>query len=88
MADNQSQWPAQYPWYGWPAADQAPNGAAAEQARPAAPPVPASAADQVPPATQQIPPAGYPVPADRFRPLATRCPRRVTRSRRLATKAG
>ncbi len=62
MADNQSQWPAQYPWYGWPAADQAPNGAAAEQARPAAPPVPPSPAGQVPPATQQIPPAGYPVP--------------------------
>ena len=71
MADNQSQWPAQYPWYGWPAADQAPNGAAAEQVKSAAPqvppsspsPVPPSPAGQVPPATQQIPPAGYPVPS-------------------------
>ncbi len=62
MADNQSQWPAQYPWYGWPAADQAPNGAAADQVRPAAPPVPPSPAGPVPPATQQIPPAGYQVP--------------------------
>ena len=61
MADNQSQWPAQYPWYGWPAADQAPNGAAAEQVRSAAPQVPPPPAGQVPPATQQIPPAGYPV---------------------------
>lgn len=35
MADHQSQWPAQYPWYGWPAAGQgatAAEQAAAEQA--------------------------------------------------------
>lgn len=30
MADHQSQWPAQYPWYGWPAAGQ--GATAAEQA--------------------------------------------------------
>ena len=62
MADNQSQWPAQYPWYGWPAADQAPNGAAAEQVKPAAPQVPPSSPSPVPPpAAGQVPPA---TPAD------------------------
>jgi hypothetical protein len=30
VADHQSQWPAQYPWYGWPAAGQ--GATAAEQA--------------------------------------------------------
>jgi hypothetical protein len=30
VADHQSQWPAQYPWYGWPAAEQ--GATAAEQA--------------------------------------------------------
>jgi hypothetical protein len=34
VADHQSQWPAQYPWYGWPAAGQ--GATAAEQATAAA----------------------------------------------------
>jgi len=58
VADNQSQWPAQDAWYGWPAADQAAPGAAAEQTRPAAPQGP-PAAEPVPP-TRQLPPTGYP----------------------------
>jgi hypothetical protein len=67
VADNQSQWPAQDPWYGWQAADQAAPGTAAEQVRPApqapppADPVPLPPTAQIP-ATGQIPPAGYPVP--------------------------
>ena len=69
MADNQSQWPAQYPGYGWPAADQAPNGAADQgQEQPPEPQVPAASSpvpptiQQAPPTIQQAPPAGYPVP--------------------------
>ena len=70
MADNQSQWPAEHPGYGWPAADPAPADAAAEQVRPAEPqmppapsPVPPTAYQvQVPPAGYQVPPAGYQVP--------------------------
>jgi hypothetical protein len=69
VADNQSQWPAQYPGYGWPAADQAPNGAADQDqeppTEPQVPPAPGPVAptvQQVPPTVQQAPPAGYPVP--------------------------
>ncbi len=69
MADNQSQWPAQYPGYGWPAADQAPDGAAdqgqEQQTEPQVPPtvqqVP-PAPGPVPPTVQQVPPAPGPVP--------------------------
>ncbi len=85
MADNQSQWPAEHPGYGWPAADpgpetllapappgsQAPTAAAADQIRPAEPPIvpapspvpPTAYQVQVPPAGYQIPPAGYQAPA-------------------------
>jgi uncharacterized membrane protein len=35
VADNQSQWPAEVPEYGWPAANPAPPGAGADQVRPA-----------------------------------------------------
>ncbi len=69
MADNQSQWPAQYPGYGWPAADQAPDGAADQgqeqqtepQVLPAPGPVPPTV-QQVPPTVQQVLPAPGPVP--------------------------
>ncbi|HEX2820079.1 MAG TPA: hypothetical protein VHO07_07935, partial [Streptosporangiaceae bacterium] len=61
MADNQSQWPAQYPGSGWPAADQAPNGAAGQgQEQPTEPQV-VAAPSPVPPSAQQAPPAPYPV---------------------------
>ena len=69
MADNQSQWPAQYPWYGWPAATDQTQPVAADQPQPAVDQTQPAVAGQVPPAaspappaTQQIPPAGYPVP--------------------------
>jgi hypothetical protein len=73
VAENQSQWPAQYPGYGLPAADQAPNEAAIDQDQPTAPQAPASpsptppTAPYVPPAGYQgyrvqVPPAGYQVP--------------------------
>ncbi len=52
MAENESQWPAQYPRYNLPTADQAPT--AASQGQPPA--------AQVPPAGPQVPPAGYPIP--------------------------
>ena len=63
MADNQSQWPAQYPWYGWPAAEQAPDDAAqpangATQASAGATQASAgAAAEQVRPAEPPRPPA-------------------------------
>jgi hypothetical protein len=77
VADNQSEWPAQYPGYGWPAADQAPNGAADQgQEQPTEPQVPpapgavpptvqqvAPTVQQVPPTVPQVPPAAYPAPA-------------------------
>jgi hypothetical protein len=62
VADNQSQWPAQYPWYGWPAATDQTQPAATDQTQPASADQVPPAASPVPPATQQIPPAGYPVP--------------------------
>jgi len=64
VADNQSQWPAEYPGYGWPAADPAPPG----EVRPAEPQIPPplspvpSTGYQVPSAGYPIPPAGYQVP--------------------------
>jgi len=63
VADNQSQWPAQYPWYGWPAAEQAPDDAAqpangATQASAGATQASAgAAAEQVRPAEPPSPPA-------------------------------
>ncbi len=60
MAENQSQWPAQSPGSGWPAADQAPD-EAADQGQPTAPQVPA-APSPLPPTAQYVPPAGFPVP--------------------------
>jgi len=73
VAENQSQWPAQYPGHGWPAADQTPIEAAIDQEQPTAAQVPASpspaqpTAQYVPPAGYQgyrvqVPPAGYQVP--------------------------
>jgi len=64
VAENQSQWPAQSPGSGWPAADQAPNEAAADQddqEQPTAPQVPA-APSQTTPMAQYVPPAGLGVP--------------------------
>ena len=61
MAENQSQWPAQSPGSGWPAADQPPIEAAADQEQPTAPQVPA-ALSPLPPTAQYVPPAGFPVP--------------------------
>jgi hypothetical protein len=77
VADHQSQWPAQYPWYGWPAAGQ--GATAAEQATAAAAQAPngavdGGAAEQVraaeaapdpspaAPTAQQGYPAPYPAP--------------------------
>jgi hypothetical protein len=61
VAENQSQWPAQYPGHGWPAADQAPIETAADQEQPTAPQVPVSPSP-TPPTVQSVPPAGIPVP--------------------------
>jgi uncharacterized membrane protein len=60
VADNQSQWPADDPKYGWPAANQALP--AAPQPPPAAPQPPAPGGYPVPPAGYPVPPAGYHVP--------------------------
>jgi len=59
VAENQSQWPAQSTGSGWPAADQAPDEAAADE--PTTPQVPA-APSPLPPTAQYVPPAGFPVP--------------------------
>ena len=58
MAENQSQWPAQYPGYGLPAAGQGPNEAAADQEEPTAPQA-AAPPSPTPPMAQYVPPAGY-----------------------------
>jgi hypothetical protein len=58
VTDSQSQWPAEYPEYGWPAADQAPPGAAADQTRPTPSQFPA-VPSPVPPTAQQTSPPGY-----------------------------
>ena len=56
MAENESQWPAQYPGYGLPAADQTSN-----EEQPTAPQDPASPSP-TPPTARYVPPAGIPVP--------------------------
>jgi Domain of unknown function (DUF1707)/Domain of unknown function (DUF4190) len=56
VAENESQWPAQYPGYGLPAADQTPN-----EEQPTAPQDPASPGP-TPPTARYVPPAGIPVP--------------------------
>jgi hypothetical protein len=73
VAENQSQWPAQYPGHGLPAADQTQIEAAIDPEPPTAPQVPASPSP-APPTVQYVqpagigvppagaPPAGYPVP--------------------------
>jgi len=66
LADNESQWPAQYPRDIWPAAtagpaaagDDQPTAAQVPPATPYAPP----AGYHIPPAGYQVPPAGYHVP--------------------------
>jgi hypothetical protein len=70
LADNESQWPAQYPKYNWPTANQAPAASSQvppppDPGQPVPPaPVPPSppAAYPIPQAGYQVPPAGYPVP--------------------------
>jgi Domain of unknown function (DUF1707)/Domain of unknown function (DUF4190) len=59
LADNESQWPAQYPSDNWPAAPQRP--AAASDGQPTAAQVPPSSL-YAPPTGYHIPPGGYPVP--------------------------
>jgi hypothetical protein len=56
VAENESQWPAQYPGYGLPAADQTLN-----EEQPTAPQDPASPGP-TPPTARYVPPAGIPVP--------------------------
>jgi Domain of unknown function (DUF1707)/Domain of unknown function (DUF4190) len=73
LADNESQWPAQYPGDDWPADPQGSNAASDDRptaaeappttsyvppARPYVPP----AVPYVPPAVPYLPPAGYPIP--------------------------
>jgi uncharacterized membrane protein len=74
VADNEAQWPAQHPGYGWPAADPAPAGEARPaEAAPAPAPVPPATYQSAPagyppaPAGYQVPPAGYPVPPGGYR---------------------
>ena len=67
MAENQSQWPAQYPGYGLPAADQAPNEATIDQDQPTAPQAPTAPQGQAspsptPPTAPYVPSAGISVP--------------------------
>ncbi len=59
MADNESQWPAQYPRDNWPAATAGPT--AAGDSQPTAAQVPPTT-PYAPPAGYHIPPAGYQVP--------------------------
>jgi hypothetical protein len=59
LADNESQWPAQYPRDNWPAAPQgSPEASDGQPTAAQAPPT----APYVPPTGYHIPPAGYPVP--------------------------
>jgi hypothetical protein len=67
VAENQSQWPAQYPGYGLPVADQAPNEATIDQDQPTAPQAPTAPQGQAlpsptPPTAPYVPPAGMGVP--------------------------
>jgi hypothetical protein len=59
LADNESQWPAQYPSDNWPAAPQGP--AAASDGQPTAAQVPPTS-PYAPPTGYHIPPAGYHIP--------------------------
>jgi hypothetical protein len=59
LADNESQWPTQYPSDNWPAAPKGPTAASDGQPTAAQVPPPAPYA---PPTGYHIPPAGYPVP--------------------------
>ena len=62
MADNESQWPAQYPRDNWPgptaASDGQPTAAQVPSTSPYAPPT----GYHIPPAGYQVPPGGYPIP--------------------------
>jgi uncharacterized membrane protein len=83
VADNQSQWPAEVPEYGWPAADPAPPGAGADQVRPAG--------YQVPPAGYQIPHPAYQVPHPGYQARVNASMRAATADRERAVdvlKAG
>ncbi len=77
MADNESQWPAQYPGDDGPADPQGPNAASDDRptaaeappttsyvpmARPYVPPASRSVPPYIPPAAPYLPPAGYPIP--------------------------
>jgi DUF1707 SHOCT-like domain/Domain of unknown function (DUF4190) len=61
LADNESEWPAQYPRDSWQAADDGQPTAAAPVA-PTTPHVPAATPYGPPAATPYLAPAGYPVP--------------------------
>lgn len=77
MADNQSQWPAEVPEYGWPAADPAPPGAGADQVRPAG--------YQVPPAGYQVPHPAYQAPHPAYQVAHPGYQAQVNASMRAAT---
>jgi len=77
VADNQSQWPAEVPEYGWPAADPAPPGAGADQVRPAG--------YQVPPAGYQAPHPAYQAPHPAYQVAHPGYQARVNASMRAAT---
>jgi hypothetical protein len=73
LADNESQWPAQYPRDNWPAAAAGPTAASddqptAAQVPPTSPYAPPTgyhippAGYHIPPGGYQVPPAGYQVP--------------------------
>ena len=68
MADNESEWPAQYPRDSWHAAPAGSAGAddgqptAAAQVPPTTPHVPAATPYGPPAATPYVPPTGYPAP--------------------------
>ncbi len=62
MADNESQWPAQYPRDNWPGPTAASDGQPTAAQVPPIPPYAPPAGYQVPPAGYPVPPAGYPIP--------------------------
>jgi Domain of unknown function (DUF1707)/Domain of unknown function (DUF4190) len=62
LADNQSEWPAQYPRDSWQAAADDGQPTAAAPVAPTTPHVPAATPYGPPAATPYLPPAGYPVP--------------------------
>jgi uncharacterized membrane protein len=98
VADNQSQWPAEVPEYGWPAANPAPPGTAEDRPAedrpagyPAAPPgyagypvpPPGYTGYPVPPAGYQVPPPAYQVPPPGYQVSAHQT--RINSSMRAAT---